>query len=326
MNNFKVSKNKIIYFFTIIFVFLIALIVSKRGEYVDNDYQAYEIIFEDYKNISVEPVYKIISILVHSLNFDFTLLLFIFCFFSIFFKIYALILAKKERVISNEGLFYFLLFYFFCFFALWDLTQIRASLSISFLMISFFVLSRNVKLFFKLLALLSHYSISFVLVFEFIYYIVKRNILLHIAFTTIFCVCLYFLIGFTPYVVYDSSSYTESFNPLSFKNFFIIFSFLMIMYFYKNKDENFYFVKKLSVLSISLLIMYYIFGSRYPSIAIRVADLSLFFGLLSLTFIRNNSVLMLYKYISLIILTVYFTYIFYIADNPVISLDEWGVN
>ena len=325
MNSFRVSKNKIITFFTIIIVFFIALVVSNRGEYVDNDYLAYEIMFDDYKSTNVEPMYKIISMIVHSMNFDFTLLLFIFCFFSILLKIYALILAKKDRIVEGEGFIYFLLFYFFCFFALWDLTQIRASLSISFLMISFFVYPTYSKFCLKLLALLSHYSISFVLFFEFIYYVVNRNILLHIIFTTIFCVCLYFLIGFTPYAVYDSLSYSESFNPLSFKNLFIVFSFLMILFFYKNYDSNYYFVKKLSALSISLLIMYYIFGLRYPSAAIRVADLSLFFSLLSLTFIRNNSVLMIYKYISLIILSVYFTYIFYIADDPVISLDEWGV-
>ena len=325
MNSFRVSKNKIITFFTIIIVFFIALVVSNRGEYVDNDYLAYEIMFDDYKSTNVEPMYKIISMIVHSMNFDFTLLLFIFCFFSILLKIYALILAKKDRIVEGEGFIYFLLFYFFCFFALWDLTQIRASLSISFLMISFFVYPTYSKFCLKLLALLSHYSISFVLFFEFIYYVVNRNILLHIIFTTIFCVCLYFLIGFTPYAVYDSLSYSESFNPLSFKNLFIVFSFLMILFFYKNYDSNYYFVKKLSALSISLLIMYYIFGLRYPSVAIRVADLSLFFSLLSLTFIRNNSVLMIYKYISLIILSVYFTYIFYIADDPVISLDEWGV-
>lgn len=325
MNSFKVSKNKIISFFTFIAVFFIALFVSSRGKYVDNDYQAYEIMFDDYKSFSVEPIYKLISIVVHSLNFEFEFLLFIFCFFSILLKIYTLLLAKANRRIGNEGLIYFLLFYFFCFFALWDLTQIRASLSISFLMLSFFIISPYKKIFFKLLALLSHYSVSFVLVFEFIYHIVKRNIYLHILFTTIFCICLYFLIGFTPYAVYDSSSYTESFNPISFKNLFIVFNFFMIIFFYKYNDENFYFVRKLSVLSISLLIMYYVFGLNYPSVAIRVADLSLFFGLLSLAFIRNNSVLMLYKYISLIILAIYFTYIFYMADNPVISLDKWGV-
>lgn len=326
MLNYKISVTSVYKFFTVLFVSILAHLVSMRGRNVDNDYQAYEYMFEEYKNFSVEPVYKFISMVVHTLNLEFEFFLFIFCFLSILLKIYSLIIAKSERKIENEGLVYFLLFYFFCFFALWDLTQIRASLSISLLMISFFVFSRNVKLFFKLLALLSHYSISFVLVFEFIYHIVKQNILLHIAFTILFCLSLYFLIGFTPYVVYDSSSYTESFNPLSFKNVFIIFSFLMITYFYKNKDENFYFVKKLSALSISLLIMYYIFGFRYPSIAIRIADLSLFFGMLSLTFIRNNSVLMLYKYLSIIILAVYFTYIFYIADNPVINLDGWGIN
>lgn len=325
MNSFRVSKNKIITFFTIVFVFIIALIVSNRGEYVDNDYLAYEIMFDDYKSFNVEPMYKLISMIVHSMNFDFTLLLFIFCFFSILLKIYALILAKQNRIVRNESFIYFLLFYFFCFFALWDLTQIRASLSISFLMISFFVINIYKSIFFKILALLSHYSISFVLVFEIIYYVVKKNIFIHVLMTFIFCVILYFIIGFTPYAIYDSSSYTESFNPLSFKNLFILFTFFMVQFFCNKNFENFYFVKKFSALSISLLIMYYIFGLRYPSVAIRVADLSLFFGLLSLTFVRSNSVLMIYKYISLIILLVFFTYIFYMADDPVISLNEWGV-
>lgn len=322
--NAKLKKSTILTCLFFLTSIILSHFVAGRGRYVDSDYVAYEYMFNNYTHISVEPIYKIISFFVKNLNFDFTILLFIFCFFSILLKIYSLILAKKEGKVGSEGLVYFLFFYFFCFFALWDLTQIRASLSISFLMLSFFVYPAYIKFFFKLLALLSHYSISFVLFFEFIYYIVKRNILLHITFTTIFCVCLYFLIGFTPYAVYDSLSYSESFNPLSFKNIFIIVSFFMVLFFYKNND-NFYLVRKLSALSISLLIMYYIFGLRYPSVAIRVADLSLFFGLLSLTFVRSNSVLMIYKYISLIILSVYFTYIFYMADDPVISLDEWGV-
>lgn len=325
MNNFRVSKHKIISFFTIIFVFFISLIVSKRGEYVDNDYQAYKIMFDDYKNFSVEPIYKLISMLVHSLSFDFTILLFIFCFFSILFKIYSLILARKEGGVGNEGFFYFLFFYFFCFFALWDLTQIRASLSISFLMISFFVYPTYSKFCLKLLALLSHYSISFVLFFEFIYYVVNRNILLHIIFTTIFCVCLYFLIGFTPYAVYDVTSYSEKFNPISFKNIFLIITFFLIYFTYKENWSNGILVRKLSALSISLLIMYYIFGLKYPSVAIRVSDLSLFFGLLSLTFVRVNSILILYKYIVLIILSIYFTYSFYFSGSSIIRLDQWGL-
>lgn len=325
MNSFKVSKNKIISFFTFIAVFFIALFVSSRGKYVDNDYQAYEIMFDDYKSFSVEPIYKLISIVVHSLNFEFEFLLFIFCFFSILLKIYSLIFAKNEKKIENEGLIYFLFFYFFCFFALWDLTQIRASLSISFLMLSFFIISPYKKSFFKLLALFSHYSISFVLVFEFIYYVVKRNIYLHILFTTIFCICLYFLIGFTSYAVYDISSYVEKFNPVSFKNIFLIFTFFLIFFMYKEKYQNGLLVRKLSALSISLLIMYYIFGLKYPSVAIRVSDLSLFFGLLSLTFVRVNSILFLYKYITLVILSIYFTYAFYLSNTPIIRLSEWGI-
>lgn len=322
--NAKLKKSTILTCLFSLTSIILSYFVSGRGRYADSDYVAYEYMFDNYTHIGIEPIYKIVSFFLKNLNFDFTVLLFVFCFFSILFKIYSLILAKKGGKVGSEGLVYFLFFYFFCFFALWDLTQIRASLSISFLMISYFVSPKYAKFCFKLLALLSHYSISFVLFFEFIYYIVKRNILLHITFTTIFCVCLYFLIGFTPYAVYDSLSYSESFNPLSFKNIFIIVSFFMVLFFYKNND-NFYLVRKLSALSISLLIMYYIFGLRYPSVAIRVADLSLFLGLLSLTFVRSNSVLMIYKYISLIILSVYFTYIFYMADDPVISLDEWGV-
>lgn len=322
--NFLVKKTTILAFFCFLVTIIISYIVSNRGSNVDSDYLAYLYMFENYNNISVEPTFKIFSMVINNLDFNFKFLLFIFCFFSILLKLYSLILAKSRRKIENEGLLYFLLFYFFCFFALWDLTQIRASLSISFLMLSFFIISPYKKIFFKLLAVLSHYSVSFVLIFEFIYYIVKRNIYLHILFTMIVCICLYFLIGFTPYAVYDSSVYTESFNPISFKNLFIVFNFFMIMYFYKNNEENFYFARKLSALSISLLIMYYVFGLKYPSVAIRVADLSLFLGLLGLTFIRNNSILLLYKYISLIILSVYFTYIFYLAESPVIRLNEWG--
>ena len=325
MNSFRVSKNKIITFFTIIIVFFITLVVSNRGEYVDNDYLAYEIMFDDYKSTNVEPMYKIISMIVHSMNFDFTLLLFIFCFFSILLKIYALILAKKDRIVEGEGFIYFLLFYFFCFFALWDLTQIRASLSISFLMISFFVINLYKSIVFKILALVSHYSISFVLIFDFIYYITRRNIFLHILISICFCFFLYFLIGFTPYAVYDVTSYSEKFNPISFKNIFLIITFFLIYFTYKENWSNGILVRKLSALSISLLIMYYIFGLKYPSVAIRVSDLSLFFGLLSLTFVRVNSILILYKYIVLIILSIYFTYSFYFSGSSIIRLDQWGL-
>lgn len=123
MLNYKISVTSVYKFFTVLFVLILAHLVSMRGRDVDNDYQAYEYMFEEYKNFSVEPVYKFISMVVHSLNFEFKFLLFIFCFLSILLKIYSLILAKSERKIENEGLIYFLLFYFFCFFALWDLPR-----------------------------------------------------------------------------------------------------------------------------------------------------------------------------------------------------------
>ncbi|WP_284091587.1 EpsG family protein [Acinetobacter pittii] len=325
MTNLKVSKNSIITFFTIIIVFFIAMIVSNRGAYVDNDYQAYEIMFDNYSTSNIEPVYKTISMFLNGLNLGFSSLLFLFCFFSILLKIYSFILAKKIKLIGNEGFAYFVFFYFFCFFALWDLTQIRASLAVSFLMLSFFSLKPYKKLIFKILALLTHYSISFVLVFELIYSLVKRNIYLHLFFSLILCVCLFYLVGLTPYVVYDASSYSEKFNPVSFKNLFIILTFFIIKILFNSKDDNKYYVEKLSALSISLLIMYYVFGFKYPSIAIRVADYSLFFSALSLAFVRNNGILNIYKYISLIFMAVYFTYIFYLSDTSIIHLDEWGV-
>lgn len=325
MSNFKVPKNSIITFFTIIIVLFIALIVSNRGAYVDNDYQTYKLMFDDYSNFKVEPVFKYFSNLLNFLHLDFTYLLFIFCFFSILLKIYSLILAKKDKLINNENLIYFIGFYFFCFFALWDMTQIRASLAVSFLMLSFFVMKPYKKLIFKLLAIFSHYSISFVFIFELIYLFVKRNLYLYLLFSTTFCVCLYFLIGFTPYSVYEASSYTEKFNPISFKNLFIFVTFLIVTNLIKSNSINAYFVRKLSALSIGLLIMYYIFGFNYPSIAIRVADYSLFFSMLSLVFARNNGVLTVYKYSSLIVMAIYFTYIFYLSDTPIIRLAEWGV-
>ncbi|QXB44911.1 EpsG family protein [Acinetobacter seifertii] len=325
MSNFKVSKNSIITFFTIIVVFFIALTVSNRGPYVDNDYQAYEVMFENYSTSNVEPVYKIISMFLNSWDLDFSSLLFLFCFFSILLKIYSFILAKKIKLIGNEGFTYFIFIYFFCFFALWDLTQIRASLAVSFLMLSFFSLKPYKKAIFKILALLTHYSISFVLLFELIYSLVRRNIYLHLLFSLILCVCLFYLVGLTPYVVYDASSYSEKFNPISFKNLFIILTFFVVRLLFNRKDDNRYYIEKLSALSISLLIMYYVFGFKYPSIAIRVADYSLFFSVLSLVFVRNNGVLNIYKYVSLIVMAIYFTYIFYLSDTSIIHLDEWGI-
>ncbi|QNX32060.1 EpsG family protein [Acinetobacter seifertii] len=64
-----------------IIVFFIALIVSNRGAYVDNDYQTYKLMFDDYSNFKVEPVFKYFSNLLNFLHLDFTYLLFIFCFF-----------------------------------------------------------------------------------------------------------------------------------------------------------------------------------------------------------------------------------------------------
>ena len=102
--NAKLKKSTILTCLFFLTSIILSHFVAGRGRYVDSDYVAYEYMFNNYTHISVEPIYKIISFFVKNLNFDFTILLFIFCFFSILLKIYSLILAKKEGKVGSEGL------------------------------------------------------------------------------------------------------------------------------------------------------------------------------------------------------------------------------
>ena len=322
---YEIKISNLWKFLFLFLAIIISYIVSHRGPYVDYDYQSYKEMFYSFNSINVEPTFKLIALVFQNFENGFVYLLFVFCFLSLYLKLLSVLNAKNNKQLSDSDLFYFILFYFICFFGLWDLTQIRASIAVSFFIFSLFIFNRFNKVFFTLLAVLSHYSLFIVVVFETIFRLVKRNIFIYIFVVLIFSYLIKTIIGMTSYNVYNASTYKEVFSILSFKNLYIVSSFMVVLFFtnfFRNDSKQL--LMNFSAISIGLFVLYLVVGVTYPSVAIRIADFSLFFAIFAFVFSRGNFYLNMYRFITLIILSIYFIDVLYLDSNSVIKLDAWG--
>lgn len=160
------------------FAIALIMIAGLRGEGVDRDYENYVAIFENYDSYLVEPLFYIVSFLIHKFLFSEPLYLFlVFAIIGVSTKLWAI------RQLSNWW-FLTLVIYIGEFFILHDLTQIRVGLASGFLLLCIKPIhERNSKKFlaFSIIATLSHYSAILILPLWFISTNKPKKVLLYIA-------------------------------------------------------------------------------------------------------------------------------------------------
>lgn len=147
------------------FALVLISIAGFRGEGVDRDYLNYVYLFENFSNSLIEPLFYIISFIIHKFLFSDPLYLFvIFAFIGVSTKFWAI----KQL---SDLWFLTLVIYIGEFFILHDLTQIRVGIASGFLLLCIKpIYERNWKLFllFSTIAILSHYSAILILPLWFI--------------------------------------------------------------------------------------------------------------------------------------------------------------
>ncbi|MFA3315265.1 EpsG family protein [Acinetobacter baumannii] len=319
-----VRKNNFIILLISPLLFLISYIFSLQGPSFSKDYMGYYYYYYYEMPKTIEPVFHILVNLLKSFNLEFGILLLLFFLGSIFFKILSIPNFIIRRDVKFINIFFFCSFYFVVFFALWDLTQIRVGLGMAFYIYGLSCKDKRLKNLFYLLSILTHYSLFIVFVAKLIYEFFKnKSYAFFLAFLINFLI--FTLLKFSPYQEsYDSYEYNEVTTFFSAKLFFV---FLSIIYIY----IGFYFRKVESLIDLTslyisffLMLTYVFLYSNYPVIAIRFLELSLFFVLFTLSFLKQNKYFFYYSFLTLMLFSFYFIRLYYLSENSLINFMNWG--
>ncbi|AUT35991.1 EpsG family protein [Acinetobacter pittii] len=319
MNGLILKKRNFFFFFIAIGILLLSIVVANRGPNVDSDYYTY-LDYYSYGHQNVEPVFKIASNIFHYINNGFIWMLGFFAFFGLLLKIRAFYDFFYKK--SFLSFLYMLFMYLVVFFPIWEMTQIRMGLAISLLVYAFIIVDKLwIKALFCLMALLCHYGTSIVIVLYFIFYFFSNRKILAFSLSSLVVYIFSQLIVRSNYEVYNVDSYSEVFNPYSFKNLYIFLSSLFVIFicYIDKKYNNINII--MAFISLMLLVLYFIVGSTYPSIAIRYADISLFFCLLALGLIYNSPYASIYKLVSFFVLIPYFFNTYFLSSPPVVNIN-----
>ncbi|EHU1559404.1 EpsG family protein [Acinetobacter baumannii] len=319
MNSLILKKRNFFFFFISIGILFLSIVVANRGPNVDSDYYTY-LDYYSYGHQNVEPIFKIVSNIFHHLNNGFIWLLGFYAFFGLLLKtrVFYDFFYKK----SFLSFLYMFFMYLVVFFPIWEMTQIRMGLAISLLIYAFVVIDKLwVKILFCLIALLCHYGTSIIIALYFIFHLFSKRKILAFLLSSFVVFIFSQLIVRSNYEVYNVDSYNEVFNPYSFKNLYIFLSSIFVIFicYVDNKYDNIN--VKMAFISLMLLFLYFIVGSTYPSIAIRYADISLFFSLLSLGLLYQSPYASIYKVVSFIVLIPYFFNIYFLSSPPVVNIN-----
>jgi len=296
----------------VVFLFCIAvsLIISLRPLGLDKDYQNY---LEYYNSIlqgasvNVEVGYKILVWLNAGLGIEFLGVLFVFAFIAIYGK--CVLLRRLPGARKSDWL-YFGLLYFLTFFPLWELTQIRNAAAVAVCCLALLEEKKLNALFYFLAAILLH-NVSFMIL---ALWLVQRYFnRFKYAIIGAVVVVVSVLLKYMPYYEsYAADIYAEKFNPFSLKVLFIIITFGYVQVSKSRQAQIF------SYYSLGLLLFYFGMGEM-PAAAVRVADISLFFTVLSLS-ITRGSLDWIYKTATLLALGYMFTSISYFGGAKLIDL------
>ena len=321
MNSILIKKTSFVFFFILLILFYISLCVANKPDNLDNDYYVYFNAFNT--NESKEITYYIVTQVCKYFGLAFSYLLFFYCFVSLVIK-YKLFVDVFYRK-SILTFIFVIIMYMTCFFPLWEVTQIRMSVAIGIFMYAIFcVKSERNKYLLLILSLLFHNSmfvlIGFYLIINFLY---KYKWLALVVSLVYIYVC-GFVIGLTDYDVYSSSSWGESYNIFSFKNFYIFLTNSILLYILiKNKSTEIFFkdTYNLVILNFMLFVFCIYIGVYYPSVAIRFSDLLLFNTIFALACFSNVSFLRAYKVITALILIPFYLNIFFFGSDPMFNFD-----
>ncbi|WP_419224983.1 EpsG family protein [Acinetobacter sp. A2] len=295
---------------------LLGYFISHRPRYLTDDYDAYEIMFENFE-ISSELTFNLIRLVLRSFDLDFIYLLFIYGFFSIFFK--SLNLYKYGFL----NCFIFFLFYFISFFPLWEMTQIRIGLAMSLFIYSITLsdFHNTKKNLFLIISILFHYSMIFVIFPYFLYFFLKKDIFKFSIVSVFSAILINLIFSYTNYSLYDVNLYSAHFSIFSLKIIFLVFLMIVCL---KVIKSNF------SLLSFSLsfflLVSAVALGGKFPVVSIRLSDLSLFVLMFSVIFSVNNFNNFLLKIFLVLIVCCYYVYSYYLSYDNLVNLTvlkEW---
>ena len=293
-----------------IFCMFIALLISIRPLGMDKDYQNY---LEYYNSIlqgeavNVEIGYKVLSWVSDLLGTGFFGVLYVFAFIAIYGK--CVFLRRLPEARKLDWL-YFGFLYFLTFFPLWELTQIRNAAAVAVCCLALLEVKKSNALIYFFIAILLH-NVSFMILclwllrryFDTFKYLIVAAIVVLVS----------MLLEYMPYYQsYAVDVYSEKFNPFSLKVLFIITTFGYVQFSKMHQGKIF------AYYSLGLLLFYFAMG-KMPAAAVRVADISLFFSVLSLSIVRGP-LDWIYKSATLFALGYMFTSISYFGEAKLIDL------
>lgn len=304
-------------------VFLFSYLFSLQGPNFSKDYQGYYYYYLDVPE-RVEPFFKLILFLLNDLNLGLSWLFFIFLFLSIILKIKVIFNLYYFKKIPLVNLTLFFMFYSVVFFALWDLTQIRLGLCISFFLLGYFSENKYIKLISYTLSLLNHYSISLALIALFIFKFLRLSflkILVAFLINIIILLCLKLTFYQESYENYNINETIKFLSPKMIVVSLIILFFICADYLKINRFNN---NICLLYLSFFIYLTYVFLYWSYPVIAIRFLELSLFFAVLYSVFSIQTKIVFYFNIFLLLVLSVYYIDLYYISENSLIGWRKWG--
>lgn len=284
--NFQKVNRKNFLIISVYFPFLLlfSLVVANRSKNF-RDYLQYELLFENYNTLSIEPSYSFLSSVFSEYNEGFIYLLFVYAILGLSIKI---ILALK--LLNKFKFLLFLILYTSAFLLLWDFIQIRTSVAMAFFLLAAFLDKRILKILFLIVSLLFHFSF-FIPIGLYLYIYVLRN--KYIALFSVFLVSLIFYLVnsyFNIFEKYSAENYGTNLSPLLLAKFLSCL-YLAVLGFsneYSNSNKNkfTFFYVGVGVLTFSLFL-----APSFPQAAARYIDLSLFIlcfsSLIYIKFRRN---------------------------------------
>lgn len=310
----KLDTRKLFYYSLIFLISaLISFLIALRPENLTADYYIYSVMYYYPEKRSGELVFQLIRWFCSFFQNGFIVLLFLHAFISLFLKFISL------YRFGFLNLFYFILFYFVSFFPLWEMSQIRISLAVSFYMLALICFRGWVRYVFLVISLLTHSSIIFLLFPLFLYNFFKGKfffiflVIVPVAFLSKYYILL------TDYSVYDLSSYYGAYSFFSLKNLLLIFLIYFCAFF--NKKNVSEYVKINSIVSLSIIVFSIVLGGSFPAVAIRITDIATFLMLSSFIVIPNNPLNFYLKFLIISIVVAYYGYMNFFSDSSVFNIN-----
>lgn len=297
--------------FTLLLTSILAIAISLRPENLTADYEIYSIMYYDPERRSGEIIFQFLRWITSGFDNGFIILLFIHCFISLFLKFNSLYRLDRFNLI------YFILFYFAAFLPLWEMSQIRVCLAISFYFFAILRCKGWMKWLFVLLAFLTHSSIIFIILPLLIYDFISRKLYVFLLICFPIAIVSKYIILFTSYSVYDSSSYSGYYTFLSLKNLLLIF---LIYYCWFVDKSNIYYIKLNCCISLSIIVFSIVLGGQFPAVAIRITDIATFLMISGFIFLPNNRINFLLKFVIITLVVLFYGYMNFFSDTAVFNM------